>query len=95
MSRSGPIALHRERGNARALLTNLAEQLQTANWSSVYPSIIDAAERDPEIGAMQAALHRAFMAPIEAVIECAKTKGELPSDRITADLVATLIGENG
>jgi AcrR family transcriptional regulator len=80
------------RGDLRALLAKLADQLQTANWSSVYPSIIDAAERDPEINAMQATLHKAFMAPFEGVIERAKTKGEISSDRITTDLVAALIG---
>jgi len=80
------------RGDLRALLARLADQLQTANWSSVYPSIIDAAERDPEINTMQAALHKAFMAPFETVIERAKAKGEIPSDRVTANLIATLVG---
>src|ERR1700722_6991576 len=80
------------RGDLRALLTRLADQLQTANWSSVYPSIIDAAERDPEISVMQAALHKAFMAPFKAAIERAKAKGEIPSNRVTTDLIATLVG---
>ncbi|WOH63726.1 TetR-like C-terminal domain-containing protein [Bradyrhizobium sp. BWA-3-5] len=75
-----------------ALLERLSDQLQTVNWSSVYHSIIDAAERDPEIEAMQANLHKSFMAPFEAVIERAKSKGEISSDRITSDLVAALIG---
>ena len=44
------------------------------------------------INAMQATLHKAFMAPFEGVIERAKTKGEISSDRITTDLVAALIG---
>ncbi|MEA1676834.1 TetR/AcrR family transcriptional regulator [Nitrospirillum sp. BR 11163] len=80
------------RSDARALLSHLAHQLRTANWSSVYPSIIDAAERDAEICAMQAALHKAFMAPFEAVIERAKAKGEIPRDRVTSDIVALLAG---
>ncbi len=80
------------RGDLRALLTHLADQLQTANWSSVYPSIIDAAERDAEIAAMQGALHRAFMAPFHTVIERARTRREIHSDRVGTDLVATLVG---
>jgi len=66
--------------------------LQKSNWSSVYPSIIDAAERDPEIAHLQAALHRAFMTPFEAVIERARARGELSSRGSTGDVVAALVG---
>ena len=41
---------------------------------------------------MQATLHQAFMAPFEVVIERAKAKGELPTDRTTPDVVAALVG---
>lgn len=80
------------RADLHALLTNLAEQLQTAAWASVYPSIIDAAERDPEIAAMRSGLHEAFMAPFHAVVERAKARGEIPRDRLAADLVAAVVG---
>jgi AcrR family transcriptional regulator len=79
-------------GDVRVLLTQLADQLQTANWSSVYPSIIDAAERDSDIAGMQAALHKAFMTPFEAVVERAKAKREIPSRRSTSDLIPALVG---
>ena len=79
-------------GDVRVLLTQLADQLQTANWSSVYPSIIDAAERDADIAGMQAALHKVFMGPFEAVVDRAKTRREIPSRRSTSDLVAALTG---
>lgn len=79
-------------GDVRTLLTSLADQLQKSNWSSVYPSIIDAAERDPEIAHLQAALHRAFMTPFEAVIERARARGELSSRGSTGDVVAALVG---
>lgn len=74
-----------------ALMGELADQLQTANWSSVYPSIIDAAERDPQIKSMQIAMHKGFMAPVQSVLERAKAKGEL-SDSPTSELVAALVG---
>ncbi len=80
------------RDTVRTLLTSLADQLQTANWSSIYPSIIDAAERDPEIDAMQQALHQAFMAPFQTVVRRAKASGELPADRVVKDVVAALVG---
>jgi AcrR family transcriptional regulator len=80
------------RDDVQTLLVNLAHQLQTASWSSVYPSILDAAERDPEINTMQAALHQAFMAPFDTVIERAKAKGEIASRRSASELVAALVG---
>lgn len=79
-------------GDVRALLTQLADQLQTANWSSIYPSIIDAAERDSEIAGMQAALHKAFMTPFETVVERAKAKNGISSPRATSDLICALVG---
>ena len=80
------------RGDIRALVTDLADELRTASWTAVYPSIIDAAERDPEIAAMQSGLHNAFMAPFNAIVEHAKDKGEMPSDRPAADLIAATVG---
>jgi AcrR family transcriptional regulator len=80
------------RGDVHALATNLAEQLQTAAWASVYPSIIDAAERDPEIAAMQSELHKGFMAPFHTIVERAKGRGEIPAGRPAADLIAVIAG---
>lgn len=80
------------RGDVHALAADLAEQLQTEAWASVYPSIIDAAERDPEIAAMQSALHERFTAPFNTVIERAKARGELSPDKPAADLIAAIAG---
>ncbi|MDQ0137866.1 AcrR family transcriptional regulator [Neorhizobium galegae] len=80
------------RSDLLALVTNLAEQLQTATWASVYSSIIDAAERDPEIAAMQSELHEGFMAPFHAVIERAKVRGEVKPESSAADLIAIALG---
>lgn len=80
------------RADLISLLMNLAEQLRSGSWSSVYPSIIDAAERDAEIATMQRALHAAFMAPIETVIERGKAKGQAGLERSTSSLVASLVG---
>ena len=45
-------------GDATALLTGIARLLRTANWSSVVPSIVDAAERDPEVAAIHGRIQR-------------------------------------
>ncbi len=80
------------RGDVHALAANLADQLRTASWSSVYPSIIDATERDAGIAAMQTEWHKGLMAPFEEVVQRAKDSGEMPSDRPAADLVAETVG---
>lgn len=80
------------RSDLLALVTNLAEQLQTATWASVYPSIIDAAERDPEIAALQSELHEGFMAPFHTVIERAKVSGEVKPEASAGDLIAMALG---
>ena len=80
------------RGDLKALVTSLAQQLEGANWATVYPSIIDASERDPEIARMQSMLHEGFMAPFGTVIERAKARGELPPNRPVSDLIAAIVG---
>lgn len=52
------------RGDLHALLSGLAEQLRTASWSAVVPSIVDAAERDRDVLAMQTELHKDLMKPL-------------------------------
>ena len=80
------------RGDLLALTTVVAEQLRTAAWPRVLPSIIDAAERDPEIASMQSALHEGNRAPFYAIVERAKDRGEMPSDGLAADLIAAVLG---
>jgi AcrR family transcriptional regulator len=65
------------RGDLHMLLSALAEQLQTASWSAVVPSIVDAAERDGDVRAMQIGWHKGLMSPFSAVVEQAKTRGEI------------------
>jgi AcrR family transcriptional regulator len=80
------------KADVTALMTNLAYILRTAKWTSVLPSIIDAAERDPDIADMYGKLQRGYSAPFETVIQRALRKGELPDDTDAAMLVATLTG---
>jgi AcrR family transcriptional regulator len=74
------------------LVTNLAELLRKAKWSSVLPSIIDAAERDSDIASMYSKLQHGYSAPLETVILRAVGRGELPQDTDAAMLIAALTG---
>jgi hypothetical protein len=58
----------------------------------VLPSIIDAAERDPDIADMYSKLQRGYSMPFEVVIQRAVRKGELPKDTDSAMLIAVLTG---
>jgi AcrR family transcriptional regulator len=75
-----------------ALTTNLAHVLRSAEWTSVLPSIIDAAERDPEIADMYSKLQQGYSAPFETIIQRALRNGELPDDTDAAMLIAALTG---
>lgn len=75
-----------------ALTTTFAAQLRDSTWSVVHPSIVDAGERDADIRAMQAALHLAFMAPFDAVVARARSRGDIDPARSTRSVVAGLVG---
>ena len=75
-----------------ALTINLAELLRSAPWTSVLPSVIDAAERDPDIAAMYGKLQHGYSAPFEAVIRRALRRGEPPATLDGPLLIAALIG---
>ena len=79
-------------GDLLTLATVVAEQLRTAAWPRVLPSIVDAAERDPEIAAMQSSFHEGNMAPFYAIVERAKDRGEIPSETRAAYFIATALG---
>jgi AcrR family transcriptional regulator len=75
-----------------ALMTNLVQLLRIAKWTSVLPSIIDAAERDPEIAKMYSKLQKGYSMPFKTVILRAMERQELPSDTDPAVLIAALTG---
>jgi AcrR family transcriptional regulator len=75
-----------------ALTTRLSGQLQSARWPSILPSIIDAAERDPELAKLHSELQAEFTAPYLAVFERARSRGELARGIESAELVACIFG---
>lgn len=79
-------------GDLRVLVGRVADQLNSATWPAVLPSIIDAAERDPELARLQAAMHAGNMQPFLLAIEAAKQRGDLARDRDADVLVARILG---
>lgn len=79
-------------GDVTAILANIAHLLGTARWSSVLPSIVDIAERDPEFADIHSRIQHGHAAPLKEVIERAAGRGELatPADRST--MIAALLG---
>jgi len=80
------------KGDLTALATYLARELTSARWPAVLPSIIDAAERDPELAQLHARLHAGLMVPFLGVAERAKGRGELAPGQKAPDIVAALVG---
>jgi AcrR family transcriptional regulator len=81
-------------GDVRAILTNIAELLGTARWSSIVPSIVDVAEHDPAFADIHSRIQRGHAAPLRAALDRAALRREIPStadrDAITAALLGPL-----
>jgi AcrR family transcriptional regulator len=79
-------------GDVTAILANLGHLLGTARWSSVVPSIVDTAERDPEFAAVHGTIQRGHAAPLRGVIERAADRGLIPAGTDPSDMISALIG---
>ena len=80
------------RGDVTAIVSRSADQVWTGRWSSVLPSIVDAAERDPEFAKIHAGLVAGHAAPLRTVIDRAIARGELPKRTDVSAMVAALMG---
>ena len=79
------------KGDVTALATGLAQQLKSARWAAVLPSIIDAAEREPELAQVLAQVHAGQMVPYFAVAARAKKRGELAPGTNVSEFVASIV----
>lgn len=79
-------------GDLTALLLDLAQLLRTARWPLVLPSIVDGAERDPELAALYGQRQLKHAAPYLAVIERGKKKGQVSGKANASAMVAELVG---
>ena len=74
------------------LLTHLARELKTARWASILPSIVDAAERDPDVANVYKKLHGDLMTPYRTVLLRAQERGELDKRFRIPDILAITVG---
>jgi AcrR family transcriptional regulator len=79
-------------GDVTVILNNLGGLLGTARWSSVVPSIVDVAERDPEFAVVHGGIQRGHASPLREVLVRAAGRGELPATTDPAHLISALIG---
>jgi AcrR family transcriptional regulator len=80
------------RGDLEFLANYIAGRLPSAPWTSVLPSIIDAAERDPQLAEVQARIHSEMRNVFRLVIERAQQKGEISRNVDSAELIAAILG---
>lgn len=79
-------------GDVAAILADIAHLLGTARWASVLPSIIDAAERDPDFADVHRSIQHGHAAPLRKVLQRAIDRGELPATTNPATMIAGLLG---
>jgi AcrR family transcriptional regulator len=79
-------------GDLTAILTNIGHLLGTARWSSVLPSIIDVAERDPEFADIHRRIQHGHAAPLREVIDRAADRGEIAATADRPTMIAGLMG---
>src|SRR3954470_11256302 len=80
------------KGDLTVLATSMAGRLRSDRWASILPSMLDAAERDPELAEVHTRLHAGFMEPLYVVIDRARERGELPPDCDPSEIVAAVVG---
>lgn len=79
-------------GDVTAFLIGVAALVCTARWSSVVPSIVDAAERDPELAALHSRIQLGHTAPLQEIIARAARNGELSPSTDASTMSAALLG---
>jgi AcrR family transcriptional regulator len=79
-------------GDLRAILTGIAGLLRTARWSSILPSIVDAAEHDPQFASIHSTIQRGHAAPLRAALDQAALRGEIPPAADRNAIAAALLG---
>jgi AcrR family transcriptional regulator len=75
-----------------ALLVTIGGLLVTARWSSVVPSLVDVAERDPDFADLHATIQRGHAAPLHDVLDRAVDRGDLPASTDRSFVISALMG---
>ncbi len=86
----------RDTGSAKDDLEKLADQvasrLPTAPWTRVLPSVIDAAERDSKLAALQMKIHGDMRSAFHSVIERGQKTGEISASQDVTEIIAAILG---
>ena len=80
------------RDELTTFLTRLAPLLQTARWSTIVPSLVDQAERDPDFAELHGGIQRGHADPLRELLVRAVDRGDLPASVNLDHLVSALIG---
>ncbi|WP_407571759.1 TetR/AcrR family transcriptional regulator [Deinococcus altitudinis] len=75
-----------------AALTQLAQLLETARWSHTLPSVIDAAERDPDLARVLSRLQHSHMTPFLEIVDRALSRQEIVPLAEPSALIASMLG---
>src|SRR3984957_15729132 len=79
-------------GDLRAILADIADLLGTARWSSILPSIVDAAEHDPEFAGIHSRIQNGHAAPLRGALDRAALRGQTPPAADRNAIAAALLG---
>ena len=79
-------------GDLSIILTDIADLLRTARWSSILPSIVDAAEHDPEFAGIHSRIQHGHAAPLRVALNRAALRGEIPATSDRNAMAAALLG---
>jgi AcrR family transcriptional regulator len=91
-SQEAPLDTGSLEGDLRAILADIAELLGAARWSSILPSIVDAAEHDPEFADIHSRIQHGHAAPLRAALDRAALRAEIPSAADRNAIAAALLG---
>jgi AcrR family transcriptional regulator len=74
------------------LLVSIGGLLVTARWSTVVPSLVDVAERDPNFAEVHATIQRGHAASLREVLDRAANRGDIPTATDRSFVVSALMG---
>ena len=76
----------------RALVQRVVEQLLSDPYAAVLLSLMDAAERSPDLAALLAAAQAKLVEAVRTVLARARVRGELPRLPDPSDVAALIVG---
>jgi AcrR family transcriptional regulator len=79
-------------GDVHALAAQLAHELRTAAWSSIVPSLVDAAERDSQFADLHARVQRGHADALRSALARAVDRGDLSAEADADAIVACVFG---